>query len=483
MANQAQVKIPHARKKLMQFCILRGIIFAMTYVIKDLIAALNSHRISARQLVEDCLAAIDAPDGEGQRAFISTYHEQARQQADMVDHARKHGWAVPQFAGIPLSIKDLFDEAGITTKAGSIVLEDAVPATADAVVVARLKAAGFIVIGRTNMTEFAFSGLGTNAHYGTPRSPFERDPKNAEAGRVAGGSSSGSAVSISDQMAAATIGSDTGGSTRAPAAFCGIVGLKPTTSRMPANGVFPLSTSFDAAGPMGSSVDCCAMLDSLMAGGTGQSEAAFPVKGLRLALPMGYLFDQLDDHVASSFAHAIDRLSAAGAVIEETSIAPIEAMRPSNNTKSIVAAEAYALHRHRLESDAVTQYDPYIAHRLAGGRDISAGDYIDMLATRKQVWADVQAVTRHFDALILPTSPALPPSLATLDSIDAKIAANARCLRNTSLSNYLDRPTITLPCHAPGTAPVGLSLIGSRQHDRRLLAIAAGVETTLAAAG
>jgi len=454
----------------------------MTYVINDVIAALNTNKITARQLVENCLAAIDDPDGEGQRAFISTYHDRARQQADMIDHARKQGWAVPKFAGIPLSVKDLFDEAGIVTKAGSIVLKDAAPASQDAIVVAQLKAAGFIVIGRTNMTEFAFSGLGTNAHYGTPRSPFERDPKNPKIGRVAGGSSSGSAVSISDQMAVATIGSDTGGSTRAPAAFCGIVGFKPTTDRMPGTGIFPLSTSFDAAGPMGTSVDCCAILDSLMAGKDGNTEPPFPVKNLRLAIPVGYLFDDLDDHVANCFTAAIEALSAAGAIIEEMPIAPIEAMRPSNNTKSIVAAEAYALHRDRLESDAVAKYDPYIAHRLAGGQDISATDYINMFAARKKVWADVHTMTRHFDALVLPTSPALPPALDTLDSIAAKTTINAHCLRNTSLSNYLDQPTITLPCHGAGTAPVGISLMGPRLHDRRLFAIAAGVEKILNAA-
>ncbi|MDA0332129.1 MAG: amidase [Proteobacteria bacterium] len=451
----------------------------MTYVINDIIDALNTNKITARQLVENCLAAIDDPDGEGQRAFISTYHDRARQQADMVDHSRKQGWAVPKFAGIPLSVKDLFDEAGIVTTAGSIVLKGAAPASQDAIVVARLKAAGFIVIGRTNMTEFAFSGLGTNAHYGTPRSPFERDPNNPKIGRVAGGSSSGSAVSISDQMAVATIGSDTGGSTRAPAAFCGIVGFKPTTDRMPGAGIFPLSTSFDAAGPMGTSVDCCAMLDSLMAGKDGNAEPPFPVKNLRLAIPVGYLFDDLDDHVAQCFAAAIKALSTAGAIIEEMPIAPIEAMRPSNNTKSIVAAEAYALHRDRLESDAVAQYDPYIAHRLAGGHDISTTDYINMFAARKKVWADVQTMTQHFDALVLPTSPALPPTLDTLDSIAAKTAINALCLRNTSLSNYLDQPTITLPCHGAGSAPVGISLMGPRLHDRRLFAIAAGVEKIL----
>ena len=451
----------------------------MTYVIKDLATNLASGTTSARALVEDCLAAIDNPNGEGARAFIETYHARIRQQADMVDLARKNGWPLPAFAGIPLSIKDLFDEAGIITRAGSKVLAGAPPAPADAVVLARLKTAGFLVIGRTNMTEFAFSGLGTNAHYGDARSPFDRDPNIVTSGRIAGGSSSGSAVSISDSMAAATIGSDTGGSTRAPAAFCGIVGLKPTTTRMPSAGVYPLSSSFDAAGPMANTVSCCAILDHVMAGGSGSDEPPMAIAGLRLAMPKGYLFEQLDPHVAKSFDAAIDRLSKAGAKIVDISIAEIEALRPSNNTKSIVAAEAYHLHKSRLEAGLGTDYDPLIAHRLQGGKDILASDYIEMFATRKQIWAAVQAATRGFDALVLPTSPTIPPRLDSLVDIAAKTEINALCLRNTALSNYLDRPTITIPCHANGTAPVGLSLIGSRNHDRRLLAVSAGCEAVI----
>jgi aspartyl-tRNA(Asn)/glutamyl-tRNA(Gln) amidotransferase subunit A len=451
----------------------------MTYLLKDLAAQLATGSIRARALVEDCLAAIDQPDGEGASSFIETYHDRARNEADAVDHARKQGWSLPVFAGIPLSVKDLFDEAGIVTRSGSKVLKDAAPASSDATVLARLKAAGFIVIGRTNMTEFAFSGLGTNSHYGDPRCPFERDTKNRSNGRVAGGSSSGSAVSISDGMAPATIGSDTGGSTRAPAAFCGIVGLKPTTTRMPSHGVFPLSRLFDAAGPMANSVSCCAILDSLMAGGTGEEDAPFAVKGLRLALPKGYLFEDLDPHVAKSFAAAIDRLSAAGANIVDISLAEIEAMRPSNNTKSIVAAEAYQIHKARLEAGMGKDYDPFIAFRLDGGKNILASEYIDMIETRKAVWQSVQTAVRGYDALVLPTSPILPPALSSLPDIESKITQSARCLRNTAISNYLDRPTITIPCHAAGSGPVGLSLIGSRHHDRRLLAIAAAVEAII----
>jgi aspartyl-tRNA(Asn)/glutamyl-tRNA(Gln) amidotransferase subunit A len=193
-------------------------------------------------------------------------------------------------------------------------------------------------------------------------------------------------------------------------------------------------------------------------------------------MPKGYLFEDLDPHVASSFAAAIDRLSAAGASIVDIDIPEIEALRPSNNAKSIVAAEAYQLHKARLEGGLASKYDPLIAFRLKGGRDILASDYIEMFITRKKIWTSVQAAVRDYDALLLPTSPSIPPTLSSLVDIDAKTAINALCLRNTAVSNYLDRPSITVPCHAAGTAPVGLSLIGSRMHDRRLLAIAAGCE-------
>ena len=451
----------------------------MAYLIKDLTAQLELGTLTARRLLDDCLAAIDKQGGEGTRAFIKVYHDRARAQANDVDKARKDGWSLPTFAGIPLSIKDLFDEEGVVTRAGSKVLNKAAPANKDATVLTRLKAAGFIVIGRTNMTEFAFSGIGTNAHYGDPRSPFERDKDDIHKGRVAGGSSSGSAVSISDHMAAASIGSDTGGSTRTPAAFCGIVGFKPTTTRIPSEGVYPLSQSFDAAGPMANSVSCCAILDSLMAGGPGEDELHSIVKGLRLAIPKGYLFEDLDPHVAHSFDCAIDMLAAAGAEIADVTFAAIENLRPSNNPKSIVAAEAYQVHKTRLESGMSSSYDPFVAYRLQSGKNILASEYIEMFETRKQVWAEVQAKFRGFDALVLPTAPILPPKLSSLANIESKILQSAKSLRNTSVFNYLDRPTISIPCHEPGTGPVGLSLVGSRQHDRRLLAIAKACEAAM----
>ena len=432
--------------------------------------ALAAGTLAARDHLESCLAAADCEDGR--RAFITVNSDAARAEADRIDALRAGGAALPPFAGVTLSVKDLFDIAGEVTRAGSRVLDDAAPAERDAVVVARLRAAGFLIIGRTNMTEFAYSGLGMNPHYGNPRSPWDRDN---DGGRVAGGSSSGSAVSIADGMAAATIGSDTGGSTRTPAAFCGIVGMKPTARRMPSGGVYPLSSSFDAAGPMGHSAACCAILDDIMAGGAGRTETPFPAAGLRLAIPRGYLFEDLDPEVAAAFDDAAGRLSAAGAIISEIRIDILEELRPANRPRSIVSAEAHEFHRRRL-AERREGYDPYVAARLEAGGDISAADYIAMHREREATCAAVQAVTRPFDALLVPTSPTVPQKIAPLEGIETLMKASARALRNTALSNYLDRPTVTIPCHQAGSAPVGLSLIGSRRHDRRLLAIAAGVE-------
>ena len=447
---------------------------AMTFYLSDLSQKLADGKCTSRELVETCLAAIDSEDGR--RAFIETYETRVRDEADFIDAQRKAGRKLPSFAGIPLSIKDLYDVAGEVTRAGSTVLADAAPATADSEVVARLKRAGFILIGRANMTEFAFSGLGMNPHYGNPRSPFERD---INGGRVAGGSSSGSAVSVSDGMAAVTIGSDTGGSTRAPAAYCGIVGLKPTTTRMPGAGIYPLSTSFDAAGPMSNSVECAAIMDSIMAGGTGQAESPLPLANMRIAVPVGYLTDGLDDAVAKGFDAALKRLAAAGAVISDIRIDILEELRPANNPKSIVAAEAFALHRERLSGDQGDAYDPYIATRIRSGANISAANYIDQLTMRAKTKSIVQQQTRPYDALAMPTSPLVPPRICDLDTIEKMTKTNGMILRNTALANYLDRPTITIPCHRAGEAPVGFSLMGSHKHDRRLLALAAAAEPVI----
>lgn len=233
----------------------------MRQTLHSLAAALESGKTTARKLVEDSLERIADPAGEGERVFIKVDAGGARTSADFQDGLRKVGRAPSIFSGIPFSVKDLFDLAGEVTTAGSKVLRTAAPATRDAVAIARLKSAGFVVLGRTNMTEFAYFGVGLNPHYGTPRIPFDRS-----VGRIPGGSSSGAAVAIADQMCALSIGTDTGGSCRIPAAYAGIVGFKPSAQRVPTQGAFPLSSSFDSVGPLANSVACCAAADAIMAG-------------------------------------------------------------------------------------------------------------------------------------------------------------------------------------------------------------------------
>src|SRR4051812_9190209 len=272
---------------------------------------LANGRTSARKLVEECLAKIADPAGEGQRTFIRVDKVAALDAADAMDRLRKANAAPSGYAGIPVSIKDLFDIKGQVTRAGSRALDDSPPAEADAPVVARLRATGFVVMGRTNMTEFAYSGIGINPHYGTPKSAWQRS-----VGHVPGGSSSGAAVSIADGMAYGALGTDTGGSRRIPGAFKGIVGYKPTQPRVPLDGGVPLSFSLDSFGPLANSVACCAALDAVLANEPAPPLQPRPIKGMRLAVPTTVALDDLDDAVAKTFDRALQTLSKAGALIE-----------------------------------------------------------------------------------------------------------------------------------------------------------------------
>jgi len=286
------------------------------YELNQLAQSLQRQTCSSRELVERCLSAIEMPGGEGSHALLTVYREQALDLADHIDRARIKGWSLPTYSGIPITIKDLFDTQGEVTRAGSHVLDEQAPAVADAPIVAALRNAGFIIIGKTNMTEFAFSGLGMNAHYGTPRCPFDRAAQDNSfpvmPGRIPGGSSSGGAVSVSDAMAAATIGTDTGGSCRIPAAFCGIVGFKPTSSRVSTEGAVPLSTTLDSIGPLANTVDCCQTLDRILSNTTRERpEPRRTATGLRIGVLKGLTTDTMDDSVATNFYAALARLSAA----------------------------------------------------------------------------------------------------------------------------------------------------------------------------
>src|SRR5216684_1186692 len=256
---------------------------------------LAAGRTCSRTLIEAALARIAEPAGEGARSFVKVYADSARAAADAQDSLRKAGYVASPIAGLPVSVKDLFDVAGEQTLAGSKALDDSPPAQRDAPIVARLRAAGAILIGRTNMTEFAFSGVGINPHYGTPGNPHDRH-------LIPGGSSSGAAVSVGDGQAVVAIGTDTGGSVRIPAAFCGIAGFKPTQYRIPRDGAVPLSTTLDSIGPLANSIACCAIADAFMAGESPVAPVPIPIEAMRLGVPQTYVLDGLMPEVANAFA-------------------------------------------------------------------------------------------------------------------------------------------------------------------------------------
>ncbi len=438
--------------------------------IDQLAQALASGQTTSRALIEESLARIADPQGEGARAFIKVHADQARAMADAADALRRVGRSPGRYAGIPIALKDLFDIAGEPTPAGSAVLADAAPAAANAPVVARMLAAGFIPMGRVNMTEFAFSGLGINPHYGTPTSPWDRGSQ-----RIPGGSSSGTAVAIADGMAAAGLGTDTGGSCRIPAAFCGIVGYKPTARRVPIDGVLPLAPSLDSVGPLAPSVACCAAIDAILAGETPAAPAAASLSGLRLAVPENLVLDGMDDTVAAAFDRALSVLSAAGARVDRVRFSEWDELPAVNAKGGFAASEAYAWHRALLAAKGAG-YDPNIRVRIARGEQMSAADYIDLLAARARLIARFDASTRDYDCVVMPTVPIVAPRIDELNDQQSYNRINMLILRNTALGNFLDRCSISVPCHRAGEAPVGLMLTGETMGDARLFSIASAVE-------
>ena len=431
---------------------------------------LASGRSSARQLVDQCLARIADASGEGARTFIHVDAEAAIEAAEAMDRLREVKAAPSAYAGIPVSIKDLFDIRGQVTRAGSRALDDSPPAEADAPVVARLRRAGFIVIGRTNMTEFAYSGIGINPHYGTPKGAWQRS-----VGHVPGGSSSGAAVSVVDGMAHGALGTDTGGSCRIPAAFNGIVGFKPTQRRVPLDGGVPLSFSLDSFGPIARTVDCCAVLDAVLA-----DEPVIPlqpraIKGMRLAVPTTIVLDELEDAVARTFERTLETLSRQGALIERIAVPEFLDVAQMNAKGGFSAAESYAWHRYLIASKGDI-YDPRVASRIMRGESQSAADYVDLLGARRSVIARIAVRLAPYDAMILPTTANTPPRIADLADDKAFTHANLLALRNCSLINVIDGCAISLPAHREGEVPVGLMLAATGGADRRIFELAAGME-------
>jgi aspartyl-tRNA(Asn)/glutamyl-tRNA(Gln) amidotransferase subunit A len=439
----------------------------------ELRAELDAGRTSSRALVEEALARIADPAGEGARAFIKVYTQAARADADHADALRKAGVRRSLVDGLPVSLKDLFDVAGDVTRAGSKVLAGAPPAARDAAAVARLRAAGAVFIGRTNMVEFAFGGVGTNAHYGTPKNPWDR-----KTGRVPGGSSSGAAVAQADGMCAMALGSDTRGSIRQPAALCGVVGFKPTSRRVPREGAFPLSYTLDSVGPLANSVACCAAYDAVLAAEPGARLADLPLEGLRLMLPRSSALDDLDREVEMAFEGAVKQLAAKGARLAEVAMPAFDRQAEYFKGGGYAGAEAYYLHRPHL--DRIDEYDPRVGKRVLMGKDMSAADYVALGFLREEYIRGVEAAAAPFDAILMPTVPCVAPTIAEASrSDDDYFRWNFRIMRNTGLINFLDGCAATLPVHSRGAAPVGLMVCGVAGSDRRTLAVAAAIERAL----
>jgi aspartyl-tRNA(Asn)/glutamyl-tRNA(Gln) amidotransferase subunit A len=429
-------------------------------------------RASCRDRLEQALARIADPKGEGARACLTVYAEAARAAADAADARAARGTSLGPFDGTIVSIKDLFDVAGEPTRAGSKVLaEEAAPAKADATVVQRLRAAGAVIVAKTNMTEFAFSGIGANPHFGTPGNPRDRT-------RVPGGSSAGAPISVADDMCDIAIGTDTGGSVRIPASLCGLVGFKPSRQRVPTDGAFPLSTTLDSVGPIGKSVTDCAAADAVMAGEDILPLEPIALAGLRFGVAEGLPLDRLDDTVAAAFALAVKRLDDAGVRVTHETLALFDDMGEINAKGGISPYEACAIHRDRMNRRAA-DIDPNVRARIERGCATSAADYADMVRQRGQLVHAMDARLATLDALLMPTTSIVAPTIAEVADSKTFAARNAAVLRNTAIINFFDLCAISLPLQA--TLPVGLMLIARNGHDHRLLRIAAATAQLFAA--
>lgn len=440
---------------------------------------LHSKVTTSRRLVEDALQRAMDPEGEGSRVFTKIYEESARACATASDRLRAFGIEAGALSGIPISIKDLFDVAGEPTNGGSVLFTDGPNAVVDCVVVRKLRMAGAILVGRTNMTEFAFSGLGLNPHYGTPRNPFDRST-----GRIPGGSTSGGAVSVADGMAAAAIGSDTGGSVRIPAALCGLTGFKPTASRISRDGVLPLSTTLDSVGVIAPTVRCCALVDSVMADSPVEMDDGRILRGARFGVLKGYVLDGVDKDVAARFTAAITTLSSMGAIVEDINFSSLAQIPQCNAKGGFTTAESYTWHRELLARSG-DRYDPRVSSRIIRGKDISAADHIELIHARERIIREFGHSIRGFDAILMPTVPRIAPTIASLEvpNDDAYVDANLAMLRNPTVVNFIDGCAISIPCHKPGDAPVGLMICGPAHADGRLLSFGIAIERALADAG
>jgi len=433
------------------------------------------HEVGAAARIEQSIAAAGASACD--RAFLATDFAGARAAAAAADRAVAAGRDPGPLAGLAVSIKDLFDVEGEPTRAASVALADAAPAAQDAPAVARLRRAGAAFIGRTNMSEFAFSGVGINPHHGTPANPATArlDPTP----RIPGGSTSGGAVSVAAGAAWAALGSDTGGSIRIPAALQGLVGFKGTARRVPIAGAVPLSTTLDTVSAITLSVRDAVLLHEVLAERRVEV-ARRPIASLRFAVPRTMVLDSLDPTVARAFDRALSRLAAAGATIETIDLPLLGEIASINASGGFAAAESWTWHR-KLLAERGADYDPRVALRIRRGAAMSAAEYIELLAARRDWIGRMEEAMRPYDALLSPTVPIVAPAIGPLVASDeAFFAANGLLLRNPSIVNLLDGCALSLACHAEDELPVGLMLWAAAMRDDAVLDAGLAVEAALA---
>jgi aspartyl-tRNA(Asn)/glutamyl-tRNA(Gln) amidotransferase subunit A len=444
--------------------------------LRAIATALRNGETTSTRLVEQALELADQS-----RAVFTAINPGLLNLAASIDRARQKSTSQSPLAGIPIALKDLFNVRNESTLAGSIVRKHyAQPEAQDAEVVAPLRTAGLLFLGRTNMSEFAFSGIGKNPHYGTPLSIWDR-----ETGRLPGGSSSGSAVAVAEGIVAATLGSDTAGSCRIPAAFNGVVGVKPSHGRMSLNGIFPLSPTLDAPGPLAVDVDSCFILDQLMCSKLPPSNPLpalqhAELETMKLVIPGARVMEDLDDEVRVAFERSVEVLTAAGVSIQETPMPVLDHCDDFFIERPIVVYEVWQHHREMLEQH-LDEYDPFVGLRMSAGAEISDEEQQRRYREREQI---VDTFNKQFeslqvDALLYPSVACIPPTIAETDDEDNARQVNLRCLRNTATVNYFDGCSISLPCHQPGGPPIGLMLSATNGSDESLYQIAAAIEAAL----
>jgi aspartyl-tRNA(Asn)/glutamyl-tRNA(Gln) amidotransferase subunit A len=405
--------------------------------------------------------------------YTKLYADAARAAADASDARNKAGVTLGPLDGIIVSIKDLFDVAGEATTAGSLMFGNAAPAQHDATIVTRLRQAGAVIIGKTNMTEFAFTAIGDNLHYGTPGNA-------ADASRIPGGSSSGAGVSVGEGTSEISIGSDTGGSVRIPASLNGVVGFKPTARRLPLAGAFPLSGTLDSIGPLARTVAQCAVADAVMAGEVPAALAPIALSGLRIGIPRGVLFENTEGEVAAAFEHCLGKIEQAGARVSVLSVDDLIAdLRAVTRRGSIAAMEGAEVHADWLATGAPVPVDPHVSGPLSRAAAIPTPVYIRAMRRRAALCMAMDDRLSSVDVVAVPTTPVTAPTIVSMaEDAELRDRIEGLLLRNTQVANQFDLCAISLPM--PGTAlPAGLMLVARNGRDRQLLRVAAEVEALL----